>query len=501
MEVTKDRLATTDEFGDRVYMYPAEVKGPWRQRRTWTQLILVIFFLVLPWIKIGGDQALLLSIPERRFAFFGLILYAHDGPLIFFVLAIAAFGLFLTTAILGRAWCGWACPQTVFIDGVFRRIEQWIEGNHIERRKLDQSPPSFMKLRKKTLKWVLFFLISTTIAHSFVAYFVGAERLAKMSLQAPSQNWVDFIIVFFFTFLILFDFAWFREQFCIIMCPYGRFQSVLMDKDSLAVMYDEQRGEPRKGSSPMKASSQPQHSSLAQTTEKSKDSTQDKAKNGDCVNCGRCIMVCPTGIDIRRGIQMECINCTACIDACDEIMEKVQKPKGLIKYFSISQTEGKSRRLFSPRRAFYSAIILLCLFGLIFKLSTRMPLRAEVLRVVGAPYRLLTGAEEGMVINQFKMHLQNQSHQPIKVHFEIINPNPEIPLSLIEQAREMVLQPGELTNHFLFLKFRKDLLLGKGRRDIPVRISYEPLSIDKDDNADKASPAPFIDRALVLLGP
>jgi cytochrome c oxidase accessory protein FixG len=474
MEIPKDRLATTDEFGDRVYIYPADVKGFWRKHRNWTQFILVIIFLILPWIKIGGEQALLLSIPERRFAFFGLTLYAHDGPLIFFVLAISAFGLFLVTAVWGRIWCGWACPQTVFIDGVFRRIEHFIEGNHLQRRQLDAGPLTLTKVFKKLSKWSAFLLASTIIAHSFVAYFVGAERLAKMSLHAPSENWVDFVIVSFFTFLVLFDFGWFREQFCIIMCPYGRFQSVLMDKHSLAVMYDEKRGEPHRGSEAAKA----------------------RGSAGDCVACSRCVMVCPTGIDIRRGIQMECINCTACIDACDEIMEKVNKPKGLIRYSSIAKFEGKKTHWFNFRRAFYLVIIALAMFGLVFKLATRSPLRAEVLRVVGAPYRLLDGAEQGMVINQFKVHLQNQTSAIMKIRFELINSTPEIPLSMIEQSHEMTLQPGELANHFLFIKFHRDLVKGLGQKEVPVKLYFEG-----DTEEVKAFKAGALEKSLKLLGP
>jgi cytochrome c oxidase accessory protein FixG len=478
MEIPKDRLATTDEFGDRVYIYPAEAKGFWRRNRDWTQLVLVVIFLVLPWLKIGGEQALLLSIPERRFAFFGLILYAHDGPLIFFLLAISVFGLALVTAVWGRIWCGWACPQTVFIDGLFRRIEFFIEGNHLQRRQLDSGPLTFAKLFKKFAKWTTFFLASTVIAHSFMAYFLGADRLAQMSIHAPSENWVDFVMVFFITFLILFDFGWFREQFCIIMCPYGRFQSVLMDKHSLAVMYNEQRGEPRKGSEAAKA----------------------QGRTGDCVSCSRCVMVCPTGIDIRRGIQMECINCTACIDACDEIMEKVKKPKGLIRYSSIAAMEGQKNIWFNFRRLFYMLIIGLAAVGLITKLATRSPLRAEVLRVVGAPYRLLEGTEIGMVINQFKIHLQNQTSLPMAVSFEIINDTPTIPVTLIEQTKEMTIQPGELTNHFLFLKFHRDLVKGLGQRDLPLHVHFKPLT-NPSANSAKDTAGPFIEKTLKLLGP
>jgi polyferredoxin len=207
-------------------------------------------------------------------------------------------------------------------------------------------------------------------------------------------------------------------------------------------------------------------------------------------------MVCPTGIDIRRGIQMECINCTACIDACDEIMEKVNKPKGLIRYSSIAKFEGKKTHWFNFRRAFYLVIIALAMFGLVFKLATRSPLRAEVLRVVGAPYRLLDGAEQGMVINQFKVHLQNQTSAIMKIRFELINSTPEIPLSMIEQSHEMTLQPGELANHFLFIKFHRDLVKGLGQKEVPVKLYFEG-----DTEEVKAFKAGALEKSLKLLGP
>lgn len=480
MEIPKDRLSSTDALGDRVTIYPASVKGPWRRLRNGVQFLLLLVFLLLPWLKIGGEQSILISIPERRFSFFGLILYAHDAPLLFFLLAIGVFGLAYITAVWGRIWCGWACPQTVFIDSLFRRIESLVEGNHLKRRALDQGPLTFSKIVLKSTKWFLFFITSMIIAHSFAAYFLGSEKLAQMSLQAPEKNWVSFTIVFFFTFLILFNFGWFREQFCIIMCPYGRFQSVLMDKHSLSILYDEQRGEPRKGS----------------------ESTKITSKNtaGDCVNCFRCVTVCPTGIDIRRGVQLECINCTACIDACDEIMDKVQKPKGLISYSSIAKNEGKSTRFFNYRRSFYLILIILASIGLIYQIAVRNPLRAEVLRVVGAPYRILEAPENEMIINQFKVHLQNQFSKPLKIKFQLSEQENQIfKPTLIEQDKEITLNPGELTNHLLFIKFHKDLTQSMGQKEIYIQIMYTPSTLSPTDQNE--NPNFILKKSIKLLGP
>jgi len=489
MEIPKDRLSTTDALGDRVSIYPAEVKGYWRRHRNWTQFVLLGIFLLLPWIKIGGEQSLLFSIPERRFVFFGLILYAHDGPMLFFVLAIAVFGLALLTAIWGRVWCGWACPQTVFIDGLFRRIESITEGNHLARRQRDQGPLTFNKFFRKTIKWILFTIVSIIIAHSFSAYFIGANQLAQMSLHAPGDNWVSFLIVFSLSLILLFNFGWFREQFCIIMCPYGRFQSVLMDNHSLAVMYDEKRGEPRKGSKNLT-----QNSTLSNETLKS-ESIINK-QQGDCVNCSRCVMVCPTRIDIRHGLQMECINCTACIDACDEIMMKVNKPKGLIRYTSIAKLEGKKTHWFNFRRSFYITLITIALLGLTYQIATRSPLRVEVLRIVGSPYRILEGQESGMIINQFKLHLQNQSSKVMKLKFSVTNTNDSSTLSLIEQDKEIELQPGEQKHHFLFIKFNRFLTKTLGQADAKVIVTFEsPTALENENKSNT------IQKSLKLLGP
>ena len=324
-ELHPDRLSTTDEQGRRIFLHPADVQGFFRTWRTRVQAVLLLFFLFLPWVEIQGRHALLLDLAQRRFEIFGLSLRAHNAPLLFLVFAAAAFGLFFTTAIYGRIWCGWACPQTVFIDGVFRRIEKWVEGSALERRKMDKEPFTLKKLSKRSLKWTLYLAATLVITHSFLAYFVGTDKIAEMIQKPPAENWGSFLFMLVSTAIILFDFAWFREQFCTLVCPYGRFQSVLMDKASMIVAYDTSRGEPR---------ATPQAKIIAKN---------HNTQVGDCVNCYRCVQVCPTGIDIRRGVQMECIACTACIDACDDVMTKIKKPTGLIRYDSLLAKEKTGR--------------------------------------------------------------------------------------------------------------------------------------------------------------
>lgn len=381
-ELPIERLATTDEQGRRVYLYPADTRGKFRSRRSSLSILLLFIFLVLPWVQIHGHPAVLLDIPHRRFALFGLAFWAHEAPMLIFLAAGAILALFLVTAIWGRIWCGWACPQTVFVDSVFRRIERWIEGDAVNRRQLDLAPWTGAKVLKKALKWTAFVLASLVISHSFLAYFVGPEELGRMLRSSPSESPAAFIFTLSMLGAVLFDFGWFREQFCTVVCPYGRFQSVLMDDVSQTVFYDSSRGEPRRGQ-------------VAPGTPR-----------GDCINCYRCVQVCPTGIDIRRGLQMECIGCTACIDACDEVMAKIKKPQGLIRY-----ERGKS---ISPRAWVYGVLLLILSAGFAFALRNRQEIELAIVRAPEAPYQEVEGSR---VINHFKLDLANQGFEDFAISF------------------------------------------------------------------------------------
>ena len=382
-KLSSANITSIDEYGNRIGLNPAEVSGYFRTRRTWVQNFLILFFLSLPWTSIGGYQTVLLDIPAREFYFFGLMLKAHNAPLLLFVILGAALTLAFVTSVWGRVWCGWACPQTVFIDGVFRRIETLIEGNYLARRKQAVEPMALKLFLQKTVKWILFYFASAFIAHSALAYFVGSVSFIKIIQNGPSSHFHLFILAQAFTLILLFDFGWFREQFCTIMCPYGRIQGLLLDKNSLNVVYDEKRN--------------------------------------DCVNCNRCVNACPIGIDIRNGLQMECIACTACIDACDEIMVKVNKPKGLIKYGNLNNTEANWK---SPRSAIYLAAIGICLAGLAYGLLSFQHSEAFILRSQTAPFTLQKNNDINYVTNQFRFHVTNQSREVKKYKIEILN-NPD----------------------------------------------------------------------------
>lgn len=432
-ELPEDHLATTDQSGHRVYLYPADVHGFYRTWKVRLQWVLVVFFLVLPWIQIRGRQALLLDIPNRRFTVFGLEFWAHDGPMVLFVLGSAALSLLLVTAIFGRVWCGWACPQTVFVDGLFRWIERKIEGDSLKRRALDAQAWSFRKLRIKGLKWSIFTGAALILTHSFLAYFIGVGHLGRMMASSPFENPTPFLIMLAMTGLVLFDFGWFREQFCTIVCPYGRFQSVLMDERSMAVLYDTQRGEPRRGKA------------------------QPGQQEGDCVNCYRCVQVCPTGVDIRRGVQMECIACTGCIDACDDVMTRLGKPKGLIRYDSLQGMAGGSSQPFRVRTAAYFLVLSLFAGGLAYTVSQRENLDAVVMRAIDTPYQAV-GTE---VINHFKVDLSNQSFGPLRLRLETVDPNVTL---IVGTGAEFDLDGGKARRIDFFVKFPRDFLkFGRGK--------------------------------------
>lgn len=468
-ELHPERLATTDETGRRIYMHPADVKGKFRSRRTLVQAVLLAVFLGLPWLRIAGRQALLLDVTRREFEIFGLSLRAHNAPMLFLVFGAFAFGLFFVTSIWGRVWCGWACPQTVFIDAVFRRIERWIEGGALERRKLDEQKMNAKKFAKRAAKWSLFTLASLVITHSFLAYFVGTNHLAEMVSSSPLENWGSFLFIAITTGIILFDFGWFREQFCIIACPYGRFQSVMMDSNSLVVAYDEKRGEPR---------ATPSNKALAKAHD---------AKLGDCVNCYRCVQVCPVGIDIRRGVQMECIACTGCIDACDDVMTKLKKPTGLIRYDSMKNLRGEERKILRPRSAIYAVAASLCVVLLAAFLTTSQKLDVVVLRAKEAPYTMETAT---MLHNHFSLELSNQTSKDFDLDFLLPELLKEQGFELVTAIRPLPMTSGDLKRADLFVRFPKNAL-ANGQRKISLLIQRRALG----------DATQTIEKELTLVGP
>lgn len=449
MAESKDlfKLTSIDARGGRLNIIPAEVRGFFRKQRTRVHGLLLLIFLGLPWIHFQGHQLIHLDVPKREFILFGLIFKSHDAPLIFLLLAVLTLGLAFVTAIWGRVWCGWACPQTVFIDAVYRRLELWTEGNYLERRRLETAPWSFTKFRKKTLKWISFVLVSALFAHSFIAYFTGSKELIAMMQGPPSQNWEYFLWTLSFTLLLLFDFGWFREQFCVIMCPYGRIQSVLLEPSSLAVVYDQKRGEPRRGS------------------------VAKGAPVGDCVSCNRCVEVCPTGIDIRNGLQMECIACTACVDACDEIMEKVNKPPRLIGYRTL---DGSRLQITKLKTLVYGFLILVALVVLTLNLKDREPVEIAVLRGIGAPYSLeLDDQGKSRVTNHFRLHLTSQSDRDFQYRLRLSPADLQAGFQVTVAQNPLPLKSGGAETWHIFLHTAPEVLGAGGRKEIHLIVESD----------------------------
>ncbi len=460
-ELHPDRLSTTDKEGKRLYVYPADVRGFFRTRRTQIHSLFLLIFLLLPWLEINGKQALLLDFFGRRFEIFGLSLRAHNAPLLLLLLGAVFFGIFFLTAVFGRVWCGWACPQTIFIDAVFRRIERWVEGSALQRRKLDSEKMNFNKFTKKLLKWSLFAAVTLIITHSFLAYIIGTDSLQNMVTQDPRENWGFFLLMTSLTGALLYNFGWFREQFCTIVCPYGRLQSVLMDRNSLVVSYDLHRGEPR---------ATPQAKSISQS---------HNSKLGDCVNCYRCVQVCPTGIDIRRGVQLECIACTACIDACDEVMTKINKPVGLIKYDTLFPQKRNKLKL-SMRSLVYLGLSSFSLSLLILSVLKMDSISIQFLRSKGELYTTQVQEDQSMMItNHFKIELSNQSGSERSLTFQMA-PAPDSERVQIITARSPFRLPdGKLDHADIFFRFPPSLLK-KGQRKFTIKVFDPTFQTEKE---------------------
>lgn len=431
-DLDPERLGTTDEHGNRVYLYPEEVKGVWKERRKYFYWFLIIIYLILPWFTINGKPAVQIDIFHREFTFMGWTLHGVEPILFFFLVASGLFFVAFITSLLGRVWCGWACPQTVFIQTIFWKIEELVEGKPKARRDLEQAPWSFNKLLKRIIKWGLFFLVSSHIAHTFIGYIVGPKNLLFITLNSPFEHWGLFLATSVLTAIFLLDFGWFREQFCIIACPYGRIQSVFLDENSLVVAYDKKRGEPHFGS-------------------------VEKGKEGDCINCFHCVKVCPTGIDIRRGTQLECIHCTQCIDACDSIMEKMHKPKGLIRYASENELNGKKHKVITPRSIIYAVIGTVFISAFAFFLNKSTSINMVFIRSK-VPF---TVSKDGNILNNFQLKLSHQGESQPSVNFRVKQVEFRNDIELITPSHPTILKTAEY-KAVVFFRFAPEFLKKSG---------------------------------------
>ena len=362
----RDSIGTIKKDGKRNFIYPKKPKGKFTSYRTYVSWVLIALLFAAPFIKINGNQFLLFNIIDRKFNIFGQPFWPQDFYLLVLSLLVGVVFIILFTVIFGRIFCGWMCPQTIFMEMVFRKVEYAIEGDRTKQIKLDKQNWNTEKVAKKTLKWFVFFMISFLISNVFLAYFIGGDTLIEHIKDGPWLHLDTLIKLLIFTGVFYFVFAWFREQVCIIVCPYGRLQGVLLDDKSINVAYDHQRGETRQ--------------------KLRKDEDRSTKSFGDCIDCKQCVLVCPTGIDIRNGTQLECVNCTACIDACDAMMDKVGFDRGLIRYASENDIETGEKFSFNARIISYTIVLTLMLVFLVTLIFLRNDVQANILRLPGQLY-------------------------------------------------------------------------------------------------------------------
>lgn len=433
-------IETTAQNNSRAWIYPKLIKGKLYTYRNWVSYALLLILFVTPFVKINGEQLVLFNIIERKFVFFGVIFWSQDFHL--FALAMLTFLVFiiLFTAVFGRVWCGWACPQTIFMEMLFRKIEYWIEGDATKQRKLDLSPLTAEKLLKKSAKHSLFLIISFLIANIFLAYIISTDELIKIISEPVQNHLAGFMAIITFTIAFYLVFARLREIVCTTICPYGRLQGVLLDKQSLVVAYDYERGEPR---------------------EKIKRDTFQE-NTGDCIDCSLCVQVCPTGIDIRQGTQLECINCTLCIDACDMVMDKINRPTRLIGFKSEEQIASRRAFRFGKRVYAYAAILVVLTSVLTYLLLSRTPIETIVLRASGTLYQ---ERGDSTVSNLYNAELINKTPNAIK--FKLISPEEDTKIQFIRN--ENTLQKGQSIKLTFFI-IRPQKEISKYKSEIELHV-------------------------------
>ncbi|MBU2920831.1 cytochrome c oxidase accessory protein CcoG [Winogradskyella psychrotolerans] len=438
-EVFRDSIGTIDEEGKRKWVFPKKPSGPLYEKRKLVSYFLLAFLLAAPFIKINGNQFLLFNILERRFNIFGFPFWPQDFYLFVVSMLIGVVFITLFTVGFGRVFCGWICPQTIFLEMVFRRIEYWIDGDRNKQMRLDRQKWDAEKIKKRLLKWFIFLVISFLIANVFLAYLIGGDKLIKYITEGPFEHTGTLIPLLIFTAVFYFVFAWFREQVCIIACPYGRLQGVLLDNKSIVVAYDYKRGEAENGRKKFR-----------------KNEDREALGHGDCIDCSQCVNVCPTGIDIRNGTQLECVNCTACIDECDHIMESINLPKGLIRFASEDNIEKKEPFKLTARMKGYIAVLTILIGILAGMLLLRSDVEARILRLPGQLYE---HKDNDIISNVYTFKLVNKTSREIDdITFKLRGWDGDI--HIVSTSETFVVEPQGIAEGTLFIELKQSDLSG-----------------------------------------
>ncbi len=419
-------LSTLNADGSRRWLKPRLSHGKFLFWRRIVAYTLIAVFTLIPHIKMNGKPMILLDIVHREFTFFGTTFLPTDTLLLALLLLIVFFSIFLITALAGRVWCGWACPQSVYLEFVYRPIERLFEGAPGQRK-----PTSMMGLRK-LLRFVVYLIVSAFLAHTFLLYFVGSENLRHWIFSSPHQHPVAFLVALATTGLMMFDFGFFREQVCVVACPYARFQSALLDRDSMIITYDYKRGEPRGKARKAKPGLEPGQALTLPVL-------------GDCIDCTMCVQTCPTGIDIRQGLQLECIGCAQCVDACNTVMAKLDRPLGLIRYSSQRAIEEGKAKLFRPRVIIYPLILVVLITAFVTVLANKRDAEFFLLRERGLPFQTLSSGE---IANQMRIRITNRTDTPADYMVELVG---EPALRLQTENNPVLVQPGEQFNERLLI--------------------------------------------------
>ncbi len=441
----RDSIGTISEDGKRNHIFPKKPSGKFTNYRTYLSWFLLAILVISPFIKISGNQFLLFNILEGKYNIFGQPFWPQDFYLLVLSMLVGIVFIILFTVIFGRIFCGWVCPQTIFMEMVFRKIEFWIEGDRGKQIRLNKQPWNADKIRKKVIKWTIFFIISFLIANVFLAYFIGSDVLLQYITGNPLDHISTLIKLLVFTLVFFFVFAWFREQVCIIVCPYGRLQGVLLDRKSIVVAYDYKRGEDEQGRKKFR-----------------KNEDRNEMGHGDCIDCNQCVVVCPTGIDIRNGTQLECVNCTACIDECDDIMDKVGFEPGLIRYASEDDITKGEKFKFNARIKAYTAVLTILVGVLVTLLFLRSDIEATILRLPGQNFT----TTETSVTNLYNFKLINKTVKDLN----------NVEIKLISHAGEVrivggnsKIAKGSLTDGMIFIEIdKKDLESSKDKLKIGI---------------------------------